>query len=427
MSLEAARQAIVVDAAGAPLRGATLERWLTATNRPAGAAAAAVALSAWIDEALLATAIQQGAELDDSATVDEVILPDAVRGAIRGFWERRLNARAPATDAAVDSLSQLDRVRVYQQLFVAVPAGADSTRLKQVAARAAELIRRAPHSAAEFAALVREASDDSVGRRNNGFMPATTRAGMPSGLAATLWGLPAGGQSAALRSAAGYHLFRRATADESREGLRAWLRVEQARLADTRFTDSLLAAHQLKVAAEGLRAIRAIAREPVIAVDSAPVATWKGGQLLPSRVRLWVMMLQPEERAMLHDASDSATTFFLNEMAQREIVAFLAQPEPGISATAREVLAPQYRRALDSVKVDLGMTLAKSGSDPAAAAGMVLDSVVAGSRRFLPLPGALASVLRTRYPVKVDTLALDVLLRNSRRDWQRRSANDTTP
>ena len=426
ISLEQARSATVVEAAGAKLSGEAVERWLIAATKRPSAAATSVLLSAWIDYALLATAMQRGPPLDDSVTVDAVIQPDAIRGAILEFRLGRYAALPPATDAQVDSLVQLDRIRLHQQLQLLVPRGSDSAARRRIASRAAELHRRASLPGADFTALVREASEDSIGRANDGFLPPATRAEIPAAIAATVWSLQPGGVSPVLRSAAGFHIFRRASRDESREALRRWLKPQLALLAERSFTDSVVRAQQVGLAPDALARVRALAREPVTASGETPLASWAGGDLPPARARDAVMMLTPLERVTLSDASDSATTVFLNDLVLREILFALAVPAGGVTTRARAALAPAYRAALDSVKAVLTTLGGASSLDPADAATALVDSVVGMARHFRPLPGGLAALLRSRYPVALDTTALGVLLRASRTSWQKRHAADST-
>ena len=430
ISLEQARSATVVEAAGAKLRGETVERWLIAATKPPSDAATSVLLSAWIDYALLATAMQRGPPLDDSVTVDAVILPDAIRGATLEFRLGRYAGRPPTTDAQVDSLAQLDRIRLHQQLQLLVPRGSDSAALRRIAGRAADLHRQASLPGADFTVLVRRASEDSIGRANDGFLPPATRAEIPAPIAATVWALQPGGVSPVLRSAAGFHIFRRASRDESREALRSWLKPQLAQRAERSFNDSVVRAQRVSLAPDAVVRVRAMAREPVTASSGAPLASWTGGDLPPARARDWIMMLSPVDRVALSDASDSATTVFLNDLVQREIFFALAVPGGGVTARARGVLAPPYRTALDSVKAILLAVGGTSRADPAGAATALVDSVVGLTRHFRPLPGGLSGVLRARYPVAVDTTVLGVLLRASRTAWRKRHAaasTDTSP
>ena len=426
MSVEEARSATVIEAAGAGLRGEVLERWLLAAAQAPGEEAAAVLVSGWIDEALLATAMQRGPALDDSATTDAVILPDAMRGSIVEFLQRRVAERAPPSDAQVDSLLDRDEVRVFQQIQLAVSAGRDPVEIERTAVRAAGIVREASQPGADFGTLVRRFTEDSVGRANAGFLPATTRNDMPGTIAGVVWNLRPGEVGAALRSSAGFHIFRRVTDAEARERLRTWLHPRLAMIDERRFIDSVVAAQPFQLGRDAWARVRAMAREPVPADSGPPLVSWEGGGLSGASARLWVMMLTPIERVTLSDASDSSTTTFLREVVRREILFALAVPEGGVSPRARLALAPAYRVALDSVKQILREAGGAEPLDPARAATGVIDSVVGLTRHFRPFPGALAAVLRRRFPVRVDDDAVGVLVRTARRSWIR-SHTDSVP
>src|SRR5689334_25325118 len=104
-----ARNASVVEAAGGALKGATLERWLLELTQQPTASTANVLVSSWINTALAIDAIRRNVPIDDSATIDAVIRPDAERGASMEYFAQRNARRPPVSDAEADSLADIDR------------------------------------------------------------------------------------------------------------------------------------------------------------------------------------------------------------------------------------------------------------------------------------------------------------------------------
>jgi len=410
----AGRHAVVASVAGAPLDTVTIARWLVASRQIPSAAVANYLVSSWIDRALFAKALGDGAVLTDSSTVDAVIWPDAARGTLRLFWEARREKMAPPTDPQIDSLTTIDRVRVFQQLVIRTPSTNDTAALRKVRERVSQVVRRADLEP-DFTALVRQLSDDSISRVRGGFMPALTRRELPAAIGDAIWALGAGAHTPALRAADGYHIFRRASRAEGRPFLKDWLVVALAQNAEGRFQDSLIATKNVAMASGVEGRIRAIAREPVLAADSAPLVTWTGGALRPAQARLWLIMLLPDNRFDVSTASDVSVQAFLQELVRREVLLQVAAPGGPLTPAARQELGAQYRRVLDSLRGEV-RRVGGAGS-PAAVATASIDSAGAGHVLLHPLPGALAGVLRARYPVTVDQAALDAIAQSARKQW----------
>ena len=425
LSPEQAKAAVVVEVGSAKLLGATLAGWLAQSPTPPTMLSAALLVSTWLDESLLDEAIRKGPALDDSLTVDLAIAPDAARGMLLSFWEKRAKARPAITDAQADSLANLDRVRVFQQLFIALPAGRDTNASKPIVAQIRALATRAQAPGADFTALVRETSKDSAVLARNGFLPAMTRADVPKGIAEAVWALRPGEVSGVVGSSVGAHMFRRATKPESRELLKQWLAPQAALRAEQHFIDSLTKALELALSADAVVRVRAMAPEPIPAVEGGPLATWRGGELGAAKVRSWVTMLAPNERAMLSTTSDSAAIRFLRELAQREMLLALASPnQPPPNAEARAALAPQYKQSLDSAKVRLQNVA--TGRAEGEAGSAYVDAILMQRIFYRPLPGNIAGILRLRYPAKINTPALEGIVSAANAAWREKHANDST-
>jgi hypothetical protein len=414
--------AVVVSVGKAELKGETLARWLKESPTPPSVASAGLLISTWIDQAALATALSEGKTLDDSTTALEVIAPDAARGVLNNFWRARAKARPKVSDRSVDSLASRDEVRVFQHLFIDGSNAKDSVSRMAVIARMKAVVARLKKGES-FTALVKETSEDTATVRNNGFLPAVTKTDLPEGLQGTAWSLEPGEVSNMLPSRIGLHLLRRASAAEAREGLRAWLVPRFGLREDTRYVDSIAASKKLTFAKNAVDRTRAMAAEPMLVGDNAPIATWDGGSLSPAQLRVWIGMLGPVERISLSGTADSTAFMFVRETALRELLLGMVSPGGPNTAEARGALLPLYRSMLDSVLVNVKEF---SGKSPAEAATAVTDGLMKHERRYRPLPGALPVVLRTRYPVKVDTVALRAILNAVGPEYAKLHANDSS-
>jgi hypothetical protein len=421
MDPAAARTATVASVGEATLDGATLERWLLAAPIEPSEASAAILLSTWVDGALLGAALRANDSLVDSALVAEAVRPDAVRGTILDHIGARARAMPPVSDAAADSTARLGQVRVFQHILVRVAPDADSVTVMGKVARARAIENRLLEGA-PFAEVARQASDDSLSARVGGFLPPLTREEIPDGrFGQAAWALALGETSGLIGSPAGIHLLRRATVEESRPGVKAWLAPRLARRADSLWIDSLSTAKGLTIPNGAQDRVRQMAREPLLADEAGALASWTGGELTPAATRVWIGMLPPLDRSRLVDAPDSAATLFLREVAQRELVlAEIANGRDALSPRAWEALAPQYREAITVIAQAYRPVLMEG--TPSAAASTFVTRVTDGTLQYRPLPGALATVLRTRTAVTVDHDAVRALARAALPAWREAKA-----
>lgn len=419
MPIEEARQAVVLEAAGAELKGDAVERWLAAGGTQPDETMLNILVSVWIDEALFATALAAGDRMNDSATVDAAMAPVAATNAIaRHFQERQARVPEP-TEEQLDSLVDTGDVRVFQQILLSVPAGEQPTVEKQ---RQAQLLQRRAIAGEDFSALVREASDDTAARANAGMLPAVTQAELPPALAGRLWPISAG-QVVVVPSAVGIHILRRATPAESRSGLRTWLHQALIRSANMAYTDSLFTSRNIALGPDAVTRVRQSIREPVSAPEGEPLVSWQGGTLTPEEARIQLLMYTGANRAAFYAASDSDRATLVYELARRQIMTDVVAPQGALTPAARAEMTPQFLQSLNST---IEARTRFGNLPPAELASAVVDAAIGGSLQHGPLPGALGAVLRARHPVRVNRDALDAILAAAVSAWQARALTDST-
>jgi hypothetical protein len=423
------REATVATAAGGSLQGASLEKWLLLAPRRPDLALGVGLVETWTNSAQVIDAFRHGATLDDSATVDEAIRPDAIQGVAGQFIMGRNATLPPVTDAEADSLAELDRVRVFQQLVLRIPGKRDSAIDAALINRGLVLVRRA-QSGTPFTTLVKEASEDSISRAHEGFLPGISREDLsvlPQKVQA-IWLLKPGDVSQMIAVAPRIFIFRRATRAESRPYLKAWLAPRFAQRADSLYLDSLTRAAHIVVAADARPRLRALAVAPVVVRDSAPMATWTGGVVTPGMARTALLRIPTEQRIALTGGSDSIVTSFLYNVAQQQVVARATSSAPMPTPEARAVLGPKYRHALGLIRTMLAPL--PSSASASTAATIYLDSISrlhpGGGFRYYPMPGNLTEVLRNHGAVTMDSNAIGSVVRMAADEWQVAHANDTT-
>ena len=421
---EKARTQAAVEAVGGTLSGETLDRWLVASKAVPTRAEAGGLISGWINDALLIDAFRKNTPLEDQATFDSVIMESAARTAVSEYFGARDRQRPPVTEPQVDSILDIDQARVFQQIVVRIKGKVDSASVSALRERAKKLRDKLARGG-DFTAAVKEFSDDSSSRSTNGYLPALTAAEMGPKLA-PVYNLGPNTLSPIVASpvSPAFIILRRATRQESRGGVKLWLAPRLARYADSIFVDSITRSREIVISADSRLRTRTMAREPVTLVDGPPFATWKGGKLSPAAMRNAILTLTPVDRFGLTDAPDTLLTEFITGLARREILLPIVVKEPLPTAAVRANYAAPYRRVLDSLKAVIERLPATLSA--ADAATMQIDSVLAQRAPFLPLPGALASVLRAHSPVKVNQAVVDAVVRGAVPRWQVVHKDDTT-
>lgn len=429
MSIEGARQAAVVAVGGATLDGATLERVLMAAPPQSPGPSpetAAVVIAAFIDAGLLRQAIVRNDSLTDSVRVYAAVTPDAIRGQILEFLEQRAAARPEPTDEQADSLGRLGSVRTFQHILLRVINPADSMETGPVVARARVIYDELNKAGAQFSDLARRYSEDSSTAQSGGFLPPLRERDLPTDARFNeqVWALTPGSTSRLLISRSGVHFVRRTTLVEGRPGFKQFLRPALTRIADSIWVDSLTNAKSLTLASDVIARMRELGKEPFSGGGDAPFATWQGGELSADETRMWLSVLPVVERVALPSAPDSALTLFVEQLAERDIVAEQASPGQLVTARAWEALAPQYREAITTLTEQYRDVLIEGDSTTALRNFIVAIST--GQRPYRPLPGALAGILRRDAAVETNQKAIDAIVLAASREWRRQFGTDTT-
>jgi hypothetical protein len=429
MSIEDARQAAVVTVGGVELDGATLERVLMAAPPQSPGPTretASVVISAFIDAALLRHAMVRGDSLNDSVRVLEAITPDAIRGQIMELLERRAAAMPQPTDEQADSLGRLGGVRTFQHILVRVADPRDSVETAAAVVRIRSIEAELARPGASFDDVARRMSDDSATAPNGGYLPPLRQRDIPAeaGFADRVWALSPGDVSRPLVSRSGVHIVRRTTLVEGRPGFKQALLPILTRRADSLWVDSLSTARSLTLANNAVSRMRELAVEPFSAGGNEPFATWQGGELTADEVRMWISVLPIAERVALPTAADSALTLFVEQLAERDIVAEQATGAERVTARAWGALAPQFRAALTSVGEQYRDALV-IGDSTTAVRGFLVE-VSTGQRPYRPLPGGLAGMLRRDAPVELNQRAIDAIVLEAGRQWRLQRGTDST-
>jgi hypothetical protein len=418
-SLFTAHASTAAEAAGRELSAERLAQIMTSAKglRPTREAAEQVA-NVWIDYSLLAEAVVRDSLPVDSANVAQAVWAELVE--IQGTrWHDTLMARRSAMPpTAVDSLYRKSDQRLFQHILFAARANADDT-TRKAKRKSAEAALAQLRKGTSFGRLASQLSEDPGSKVDSGYLPLGPRGRFVAPFDSAAWALDPGETSGIVETPYGYHILRRPGLDEVRGRLGDYLVQQVGMRLDSMYMDSLAAANEVKVVDDAPALMRAAAKDPEEATRSAkPLVRFTGGSFTTRDFMRWVNALPPQYSAQVQGADNDALTKFATALAQNTLLLREAHAA-GIRPTAEEwtELRGRYLAQLDTLRGEMGLDAPEltDESVPAAQRSALagrkveayLDRLADGKSRLRPLPAALATVLRTQLPSRVDNAGLN--------------------
>jgi parvulin-like peptidyl-prolyl cis-trans isomerase-like protein len=402
------------EAAGRELSSERLAQIMSSAKsvRPTPEAAAMVA-NIWLDYSLLGQAVARGEVPTDSASVAEAVWPQ-VAEILGTRWHDTLMARRSSlSPTAVDSLYNNSDQRLFQHILFGARANAPDTlrvaKRKQAQATLAQI-----KQGAGFGRLASRLSDDPGSKTDAGFLPLGPKGRFVASFDSAAWLLQPGEVSGLVETPYGYHILRRPALREVRERLSDHLLEQVGARLDSAYMDSLARANQVKLVGDAPALIRSAARSPGEAVKSAKsLVHFTGGALTTKDFIRWVNALPPQYSAQLQSADDAALKQFAKALAENALLLRDAEAG-GVKVTSEEWsdLSRGYQARLDSLLTDMGLDareltdagvpLSQRQSLAAAKVEGYFDRLTDGKSRLRQMPYALATVLRSRLPFRLD-------------------------
>jgi hypothetical protein len=379
--------------------------------------AADLVANIWIDYSLLAQAVVRGQVPTDSASVAEAAWPEVAE--IKGTrWHDTLMARRSSLPPrAVDSLYHDGGQRLFQHILFGARANAADT-LRTAKRKQAEATLARLKEGAKFGRLASQLSEDPGSKADSGYLPLGPKGRFVASFDSAAWLLKPGETSGLVETPYGYHILRRPGLEEVRGRLGDHL-VEQVGVRlDSLYMDSLATANQMKLVGGAPALMRSATQDPSEGVESPKsLVRFTGGELTTKDFLRWVNALPPQYSARIKSADDTSLSQFAKALAQNTLLLRDAEAA-GIRLTSEEwaELSRRYQAQLDTLQADMGLE-APELKDPGvplsqrqALAGdkveRYFDRLRDGKSRLRPLPYALATVLRTRLPARVDEAGL---------------------
>jgi hypothetical protein len=375
--------------------------------------AAEVVTNIWVDYSLLGQAAVQGKLPTDSASIAEAVWPQ-IAEIVGTRWHDSLMARrSTLSPTAVDSLYSKSDQRLFQHILFGARANQPDTVRAAKRKQAQATLDRIKEGAA-FGRLASQLSDDPGSKTDAGFLPLGPKGRFVASFDSAAWLLQPGEVSGLVETPYGYHILRRPALKEVRERLSDHLVAQIGARLDSSYMDSLARANQMELVSEAPALIRSAARSPAEAVQSAkPLARYTGGALTTKDFVRWVNALPPQYSARLQSADDATLRQFAEALTENALLLRDAEAG-GVKVTPAEWtdLSTRYRAHLDSLISDMGLNakeltdrgvpLNQRQSLAASKVESYLDRLTDGKSRLRQLPYALATVLRSRLPFRLD-------------------------
>ena len=375
----------------------------------------------WIDYVLVTNLVATRTDLTDSAFIAEAMWADITE--MRGVrWHDSLvSRRGKIGPNTVDSAYRAGDVRQLQHILFRADSGAADSVHTKARKRAEAVLARLKHGE-EFGKVAAQESEDPTSKFKDGLLPVQPRGRWVKQFDDVGWRLAPGQISGIFQTRFGYHIMRRPTGSESADAIHQFLLREVGAEIDSTYLDSLAIRYQLEVRPDAAKRIRsAMSRPDEIRDSTAPLATFKGGDLPLAALLRWANALPPQFTERLMGQADSDLVRFVHVIGQNVLLLQDAD-SAGIKLQPEEwaSLRTHYVTALESLKAGLdisGPGLADSATDDAARRRLVaarVDSFFARGgitgKRLTPIPFQLAPMLRAKYPHRVIQDGIDEAL-----------------
>jgi hypothetical protein len=375
--------------------------------------AAEMVASVWVDYSLLGQAAVRNELPTDSASIADAVWPQ-IAEIVGTRWHDSLMARrSTLSPTAVDSLYNKTDQRLFQHILFGARANAPDT-VRAAKRKQAQATLDRIKQGATFGRLASQLSEDPGSKTDAGFLPLGPKGRFVASFDSAAWLLQPGEVSGLVETPYGYHILRRPALKEVRERLSDHLVQQIGARLDSSYMDSLAQVNRMKLVSDAPALIRSAAKSPGEAVQSAkPLAQYTGGALTTKDFVRWINALPPQYSARLQSADDATLRQFAQALAENALLLRDAEAA-GIKVTPEEWsdLSTRYRAHLDSLVADMGLNakeltdagvpLNQRQSLAASKVESYLDRLNDGKSRLRQLPYALATVLRSRLPFRLD-------------------------
>ncbi len=385
----------------------------------------------WVEYVLFAQRIVSGDSLLDSATVREVLWPEA-RAYVLARWRQQLFAlQLPLDSASLDSVYRAGDYRLIQHvLFQAPDRGPPEARAR--ARQRAEALRAQLARGLSWDAAQRE-NDDVAARQQRGSVGAITRGQTEPQFERAAFALEPGAISAVIASSFGYHIAHRPPLGEVREEFRATVEPLVAERLDSLHIRELAQRWHLTLRPGALDLATAAVRDPLRYKESRTVlASFERGRFTLGDLVRWLQAVPDWMHIQAERDPEHQLPRFLDLMMGYELL-YREALDHGVDLSPSELaqLTDDLAGRLNQVKAALGVYPPAPGDSAgreelkrrvAERVDRYLDDLPNNWQRFVRVPPLLADKLKKRTNWAVYPRGIE---RTLRRAAELRAARDS--
>lgn len=378
----------------------------------------------WLQYSLLLQRLAAGDSLLDTATVREAMWPEVLTGTVQLFFERLAPEQVPVDSAVVDSAYQAGDQRVIDQILI---RGGGHLSPSERAAR----LRRARAVRARLAAggsWEREAraSDDYDTQATGGRLGVISRGQMVPEFEEVAFALAPGELSQVVESQYGFHIVRRPTLEEVRDGYTKAVREILESRWRVAYAEQLAERYHVHVTDEGPEIIRDAADRPIRVLALEPgrlIGTYDGGRLTDVDYVGWLQALPVQDHISIQRATDEQIREMAREAMRWEVL-YLEAKSVGTTltdsmyATSKDELRRRIARVRRAMRADSVLAQAAPSERAEVTEQVLQDYVVrilTTDRDITVVPPFLARKLRRESRWKFSYRALDRAIERAER------------
>lgn len=402
---------VVAEAGSHELRVDELAEMVTSSNVRLTRGAVEQWVQLWIDYSLFAQRVAAGDSLLDTLAVATAMWYDADSLLLGKFRARLVDSLVRVDDALIDSAFTAGQHRLIDLIVVQVAV--DASPEEQERRRAAITRLRAGLEGGTSFEQVTAGLDPAAGAGGRRLL--VTRAGLPQGLADTVFALDIGKLSGVIETASAFYVARRPRLTEARDDFTKALRDTLARRTEVAYLDAVLDTWDITVGSRAPALVREAVRYPKQTAASQKVlGTFRGGAFTVSDFVRWLPVLRMQDQ--IAQATDEQVRELVQSLIQNEMLlsevrqrGLVLQPED--IQDLRDRLAEEIEKVQDALGLDV-LLAAVATRDVLRrmvqlAVGRHVADVLRGERQLAVVPPALVDMLRNSAHWSVSYAAID--------------------
>lgn len=366
----------------------------------------------WVDYTLFAQAVADNSLEADSATVHHAMWRDIAEFTAGHWFDTLIARRATPTPEKIDSVYQLDSVRVVQHVLVSVDGNATAAQ-RAAARRKIDNALARIRGGANFGTVAMEVSDEPAAQADSGFLPASPRGAYVAPFDSAAWLLGPGEVSGVVVTSFGLHVIRRADEAQAKQRLEQYVTGALVNPMHEAYYAELDSIYELKLAGNAVPMVRDALNDLGKAGKSGKkLVSFKDGEVTVGEFARWMQaefanpVEGPQQIESAKQLPDSTLEMGVKQLAQRYL--FLREAErANVTVTPEEWTQIQqaFTSQVDTLKAAIGLgpdvidPNANEADRRRAAAIRVdtfFDRMTTGESRLRLLPGMLTWTLRAR-------------------------------